>query len=63
MLDKRNCGIFDIKSNYFGPVMLKKLKRFETLDKTTINAKTCFYKQIKNFIAMTKSRGGGVFTV
>ena len=25
--------------------------------------KTCFWKWIKNYIAMTKSRGGGVFEV
>ena len=25
--------------------------------------KTCFYKYIKNYIAMTKSRGGGIFEV
>ena len=25
--------------------------------------KTCFYKKIKNYIAITKSRGSGVFEV
>ena len=37
------CGSFDMKSNYFGPLILKKLKKMEKLDKRAINCKkTCF---------------------
>ena len=33
------CGIFDKKSNYFGPVMPEKIKRFENLDERVIKYK------------------------
>ena len=36
------CGIFDMKSNYFSPVIPK--IRFEKLDEMALNAKTCFYE-------------------
>ena len=40
------CGTFDIKSNYFGPVVpIKALKSFEKLDKMAIKCeKGVFYK-------------------
>ena len=35
-------GTFDIKSNHFGPVMPRKLKGFEKLDKRVIKCKSVF---------------------
>ena len=58
------CRIFYMKSNHFVQLYLKSLKSFEKLDKMAIKCKKkCFYKLIKNCIAMTESLDGGVFEV
>ena len=56
------CGTFDIKSNYFGKKG-KELKCFEKSDKKAIKIqKICVSTKMKNYyIAMTKSRGNGIF--
>ena len=48
-----------------GGLKLSKLhKSFEKFDKKAIKSKkACFYEWIKNYIAITKFRGGGVFEV
>ena len=43
-LIKGICGSFDIKSNYFGPVIPKKRKKFEELDMEVIKCKHVFPK-------------------
>ena len=51
--------VFHIESNYFGQVIPE--KKFEQLDKSrNLMQKSCFYKLIKIYIAMTKSRRGGI---
>ena len=57
------CGIFDMKSNHVGKVIPKKPKKFQKLDKRAIKCINVFLKIDQNYIAMTKSRGGGVFEV
>ena len=57
------CRTFDKKSNCFGPVIPEKQNKvFNNWIRETLKMqKTCFYKKIKNYIAMAKSWGGGVF--